>query len=413
MRAVFRSAVLAMVMLFTVSTLPVFAACTGVVAERGARVWQAAAGEKAAAITYLGHASFLIESPEGVRIVTDYNGVHRAKVTPDIVTMNNAHQTHYTDVIEPGVKFVLRGWDPGGGVANHHLQYRDVRVNNVPTNVRGFGGTRYNGNSIFVFDLADLCIAHLGHLHHTLTQADLAELGTIDIVLVPVDGSFTLNQPEMIEVLRQLKAKIAIPMHVFTEATLARFLALAGERGFDIRHMPEPHIPSRAAICRSGRRSLYCRGDMPGKGGLLEMVIFIKVLLIIANRGGSAMDGEIWLRVAAVIGAVAHIGFAYKETLGWGPVFVAKAAPAWVDHLPCRTAVACNGGFYRLGKTPRHECGDIQSGACDRPPLGRSRRRERGGFARNISGYMAAGSGGGALARLRYTPPLSHKDCLG
>ena len=205
-------------------------------------MWRAAAGEKAAAFTFLGHASFLIESPEGVRIVTDYNGVHRAKATPDIVTMNNAHSTHYTEIIEPGVKFVLRGWDPGGGVAHHNLHYRDIRVSNLPTNVRGFGGTRYNGNSIFVFDLADLCIAHLGHLHHTLTEADLAELGTIDIVLVPVDGSFTLNQPEMIEVLRQLKAKIAIPMHVFTEDTLARFLARAAERGFSIRHAAEPRI---------------------------------------------------------------------------------------------------------------------------------------------------------------------------
>ena len=127
-------------------------------------------------------------------------------------------------------------------MANHNLQYRDVRVNNVPTNVRGFGETRYNGNSIFVFDLADLCIAHLGHLHHTLTEAHLAEIGTIDIVLVPVDGSFTLNQPEMIEVLKQLKAKIAIPMHVFTEETLARFLARAEEHGFGVRHAPEPRI---------------------------------------------------------------------------------------------------------------------------------------------------------------------------
>jgi hypothetical protein len=94
MRVVFRSATLAAVALFTLITLPAFAACTGVMAERGARVWQAAAGEKAAAITYLGHLSFLIESPERVRIVTDYNGVHRAPVTPDIVTMNNAHSTH-------------------------------------------------------------------------------------------------------------------------------------------------------------------------------------------------------------------------------------------------------------------------------------------------------------------------------
>ena len=79
-----------------------------------------------------------------------------------------------------------------------------MRIRNVPTNVREFGGTRYNGNSIFVFEAADLCIAHLGHLHHTLTGAHLAELGAIDVVMVPVDGTYTLNQEEMIEVLRQI-----------------------------------------------------------------------------------------------------------------------------------------------------------------------------------------------------------------
>jgi L-ascorbate metabolism protein UlaG (beta-lactamase superfamily) len=239
-----------LLVLFTSSVaVPARAACTGVIADREARVWWAAAGEKVATLTYLGHSSFLIESPDGVRIVTDYNGVHRAKVTPDIITMNNAHSTHYSDHIEPGVKFVLRGWDPGGGVAHHNMQYRDVRVTNVPTNVRGFGETRYNGNSIFVFELADLCIAHLGHLHHTLTETHLAELGTIDIVLVPVDGAFTLNQPEMIEILRQVKARIAVPMHVFTDETLARFLARAAERGFAARRAPGPQITlSRADL---------------------------------------------------------------------------------------------------------------------------------------------------------------------
>jgi L-ascorbate metabolism protein UlaG (beta-lactamase superfamily) len=232
----------ALILLAFFIAAPARAACTGVIADEGMRLWRASAGERAAALTFIGHASFLIESPEGVRIVTDYNGVHLAPVTPDIVTMNNAHSTHWTDNIEPGVKHVLRGWDPGGGMANHNLQYRDVRVTNIPTNVRGFGETRYNSNSIFVFNLGDLCIAHLGHLHHTLTEAHLAELGQIDIVLVPVDGSFTLNQTEMIEVLRQLKAKIAIPMHVFTDATLARFLARAPECGFSVRHAPRPRI---------------------------------------------------------------------------------------------------------------------------------------------------------------------------
>jgi len=221
------------------------AACTGPVADQGARLWRAAAGsEDAVRLTFLGHASFLIESPQGVRIVTDYNGMIRAPVTPDIVTMNNTHPTHYTDDVEPGVKFVLRGWDPAGGIATHHLDYRDVKIHNVPTNVREFGqhgGARYNGNSIFVFDVADLCLAHLGHLHHTLTPGHLADLGPIDVVLVPVDGGYTLNQAEMIEVLQQIKPKIAVPMHVFTQMTLEKFLARAGEF-YTVKRADDPSV---------------------------------------------------------------------------------------------------------------------------------------------------------------------------
>src|SRR5687767_13807257 len=91
-----------------------------------AQFWPAAAREQGAvAITFLGHASFLVESPEGVRIITDYNGMIGAPVTPDIVTMNNAHPTHYTDVPDPDIKYVLRGWNPAGGIASHRLEYSD------------------------------------------------------------------------------------------------------------------------------------------------------------------------------------------------------------------------------------------------------------------------------------------------
>jgi L-ascorbate metabolism protein UlaG (beta-lactamase superfamily) len=216
------------------------AACSEVVA--GARLWRAATQENAVGISFLGHASFLIESPEGVRIVTDYNDMIRLPVTPDIVTMNNAHPAHYIENVEPGVKYVLRGWEPAGGVAAHRVGYRDVKVRNVPTNLReAVGGTRYNGNSIFVFETAGLCIAHLGHLHHRLTETHLAELGAIDIVMAPVDGALTLNQEDMIAVLRQIKPKIAIPMHVFSAARLDRFLAKAGE-SYQIRRMDGPRI---------------------------------------------------------------------------------------------------------------------------------------------------------------------------
>jgi L-ascorbate metabolism protein UlaG (beta-lactamase superfamily) len=176
-------------------------------------------------LTYVGHSTFLIESPELVRIATDYNDYVKPPVLPDIVTMNHAHDTHYTDNPELGIKHVLRGWAGDENPARIDLRYKDVHVRNVPTNIRSFGGgTERHGNSIFIFEIANLCIAHLGHLHHTLTQQQLDEIGRVDVVMVPVDGTFTLDTPGMIEVLQALKAPLVIPMHYFSPFTLDRFL---------------------------------------------------------------------------------------------------------------------------------------------------------------------------------------------
>jgi len=176
-------------------------------------------------ISYVGHSTFLIESPQLVRIATDYNDDVRPAVLPDIATMNHAHSTHYSLSPDPGIKYVLHGWADDEKPARVDLQYKDVRVRNVPTNIRTFeGATERHGNSIFVFEVANLCIAHLGHLHHTLTQQQLNEIGRIDIVLVPVDGSYTLDLDGIVEVLHALKAPLMIPMHYFSAYTLDRFL---------------------------------------------------------------------------------------------------------------------------------------------------------------------------------------------
>ena len=176
-------------------------------------------------ISYIGHSTFLIESPQLVRIATDYNDYVRPPVLPDIATMNHAHSTHYTLSPDSAIKYVLHGWADDEKPARIDLQYKDVRVRNVPTNIRSFdGGTERHGNSIFIFEVANLCVAHLGHLHHTLTQQQLNEIGRVDIVLVPVDGSYTLDLDGMVEVLHALKAPLMIPMHYFSAYTLDRFL---------------------------------------------------------------------------------------------------------------------------------------------------------------------------------------------
>jgi len=181
-------------------------------------------------IRYLGHSSFVIETPEGVRAVTDYNGVHKPAELPDIATMNNAHSTHFTPNPDPGIGHVLRGWNPEGGMADHDVEVADMRVRNIPTSVHGRLGDQANSNSIFVFEIEDLCIAHLGHLHHLLEDEHLAELGVIDILLVPIDGAYTMSQGEMIQVIGQIGPSVVIPMHYFGERRLGRFLAAMDER---------------------------------------------------------------------------------------------------------------------------------------------------------------------------------------
>jgi L-ascorbate metabolism protein UlaG (beta-lactamase superfamily) len=204
--------------------------CPGFVAANRPRVvpadFRVALNPDQVRITYVGHSSFLIESPQLVRIVTDYNDYVRPPVVPDIITMNHAHSTHYTDRPDPAIKHVLRGWGPTPDQpARHDVSVGDVRVRNVPTNIRDWsGGTERHGNSIFIFEVANLCIAHLGHLHHTLTQQQLNEIGRVDVVFVPVDGSYTLDLEGMMEVLQALKAPQMIPMHFFSMYTLQRFL---------------------------------------------------------------------------------------------------------------------------------------------------------------------------------------------
>ena len=190
---------------------------------------QAALAAGTVRLTFLGHSSFWIESAGGATAITDFNGMIIPSQTPDMVTMNNAHSSHYTEFVDPAVKYVLRGWDPAGGVALHDVTLLDMHVRNVPTNVRELGGVRANGNSIFVFEVADLCIAHLGHLHHVLSDVHLGELGMIDVLLTPVDGSFTMAQELMVEVIRQIQPAVVIPMHYFGRSTLNRFISLIGD----------------------------------------------------------------------------------------------------------------------------------------------------------------------------------------
>lgn len=193
-------------------------------------------------ITYVGHSTFRITTPEGVVIVTDYAGDPGEGPTPNVATMNYAHESHYTDYPDPAIAHILRGWNPMGGPIDHNLTVKDVSIRNVSTDIRSWSGTRMqDGNSIFIFEVADLCIGHLGHLHHELSPAHLGWIGYLDVVMVPVDGGFTMEQAAMVRVLKDIRARLILPMHYFGDATLGRFLAQMPKE-FEVELNPTPTI---------------------------------------------------------------------------------------------------------------------------------------------------------------------------
>jgi L-ascorbate metabolism protein UlaG (beta-lactamase superfamily) len=210
------------------------------VAQGQPRIWHAAATDDIVEITFLGHASFEIVSPAGVRAVTDYNGFNVPHDAPDIATMNHAHGTHYALDPDPRIGHILHGWAENGHIPAVDLTVQDLHVSNVPTNIRRWQGeTERYGNSIFVFETGGLCIAHLGHLHHLLEPADLNALGHIDIVMIAVDGEWTMSQEDAAAVVEQLQPRIVLPMHFFTRRVLARFLDLErGRYAIDVREHP-------------------------------------------------------------------------------------------------------------------------------------------------------------------------------
>ncbi|HVX74587.1 MAG TPA: MBL fold metallo-hydrolase [Bradyrhizobium sp.] len=196
---------------------------------------EAAADPNEVAITYAGHSTYFIDTPGGVRIATDYSGAYQIGRLPDVVTMNHAHSTHYTLFPDPRIPHVLHGWRDDGQPARISEQIGDVYIRNVTTDIRRFygddssGDMIKDGNSIFIFEVAGLCIGHLGHLHHALDDARLAAIGRLDILMVPIDGTYTMSLDGISDITRRLRASVVLPMHRFA-TPLEEFMRRIGQQ---------------------------------------------------------------------------------------------------------------------------------------------------------------------------------------
>lgn len=179
-------------------------------------------------LSYVTHSTFLLETEGGLTAATDYTGfLGLTDHVPTVVTMNHAHDSHWTANPDPRIPHVLKGWGNGREPNEHHLDLGEMLVRNVPTDIRSqfFNEVEKFGNSIFVFEVAGLCIGHLGHLHHEPDAQQYAALGRLDVVMAAVDGGLTVDLPTMIRILKRLRASVVLPMHWFGRGSLEVFLA--------------------------------------------------------------------------------------------------------------------------------------------------------------------------------------------
>ncbi len=195
-------------------------------------------------LRFLDHAMWLIETAGGLVAVTDYAGfIGQPDVVPDVVTMNNAHPTHWTPDPDPRIAHVLQGWGDATGPAVHELDLGEMLVRNVTTDIRPriSGAVREEENSIFIFEVAGLCIGHLGHLQQMPTDEDFASIGRLDVVMVPVDGGYTMPVADMAQVVSRLRSSVVLPMHWFSGASLEQFLR-GMEGQFRVVRLDQPDI---------------------------------------------------------------------------------------------------------------------------------------------------------------------------
>ncbi len=194
----------------------------------------------AVTVQWFGQSSFLITAKGGTRIVTDpyesgaFNGALGYKpitISADVVTVSHEHADHnYTQAIG-GNPTILR--NPGKhtvkgieflGIASYHD--------------KAFGTMR-GKNTIFRFTVDGVTFCHLGDLGTTLSTAQLKDIGKVNVLLIPVGGTYTIDWKDAYAVIDQLKPNLVIPMHYKTEvvtlplASVTEFLTEGGKKTYD------------------------------------------------------------------------------------------------------------------------------------------------------------------------------------
>jgi L-ascorbate metabolism protein UlaG (beta-lactamase superfamily) len=200
-------------------------------------------------IQWLGHSSFLIITPGGTTAVTDPHSRHASPTVPDVVTVSNEHPTHNQVRSVPGMARVLRGRTPEGEWIEVNVTVGDLSIKGLPSS----GGNSIETptqNTIFVFRTEGLCIVHLGNLRRPLSAEHRQRLGRPDVLMIPIDGQWTLSYDQIAQTVAQLQPAIVLPMHYDFPEHARLFMQFIKEH-VSVRTMRETTLELRRATLPS------------------------------------------------------------------------------------------------------------------------------------------------------------------
>ncbi len=163
-------------------------------------------------LVWFGHACFLIQT-NGIKILTDpfdsSVGYKIPTVSVDLITESHQHFDHNAHHLIKGDFQVIK--DPG----KH--EFKNIKIKGVRTFHDAEHGSKRGQNIVFIFEIEDMRIGHFGDLGHIPTQDQLAEIGQLDIAMIPVGGTFTIGPKDAKQLVETLKPHIVIPMHYKTK----------------------------------------------------------------------------------------------------------------------------------------------------------------------------------------------------
>lgn len=183
-------------------------------------------------IKWLGHSCFLVTADTGATLLTDpydtdaYPGtlLHAPlDESPDVVTSSHGHADHANIEAIGGTPEIVRtpapreaaGFSIRGVKAFHDNQSGAIRGDNV----------------IFIIKTGDLSVCHLGDLGHELSSEQAREIGEVDVLFIPIGGTFTIDAAAATRIWQQLAPPLTFPMHyrndrcLFNIDSVDRFIA--------------------------------------------------------------------------------------------------------------------------------------------------------------------------------------------